>query len=59
MAWQFKLIYLFEKDSFSDHRWTFTKSGMRNATLVRVRLSVGCTGNCLQCLLHVIVTAMI
>ena len=33
MAWKFKLIYSFEEDLLSDHRWTFTNSGMRNTTL--------------------------
>ena len=53
MAWKFKLIYSFEEDLFSDHRWTFTHSGMRNTTLGSVGLFYVGTGNYLQHRLHI------
>ena len=54
MAWKFKLIYSFEEDLFSDHRWTFTKSGMRNTALGFVGLFHVGTGTSPQHLMHVL-----
>lgn len=54
MAWKFKLIYPFEEDLFSDHRWTFTKSGMRNRALGSVGLSHVGTGNWPRHLPHIL-----